>query len=150
MMNVICTNGMVADSMMSEVHIGGKIPENIQISEETMILDTKAKAALVTDIMGSVFTEDNLKQQAQWIRDASRMELDFDKALKELPRSVFHKKDTEVLTKIFMENDPANGLEGGNTLWRFAQGMTAMARDSQPERKRDIERVTGDFVNQLI
>jgi len=150
MMNVVCLNGMVSDSMLSEVHIGSKIPQNIQVSEETMILDTKAKSALVTDIMGSVFTTDNLKHQAEWIREASRRDLDFDKAVKELPRSTFKKKDTELLTKILMENDPLNGLEGGNTLWKFAQGLTAMARDSKPERKRELEKVTANYVNQVM
>jgi hypothetical protein len=76
--------------------------------------------------------------------------MDFDQALKELPKSTFHKSDTEKLTKIFMENDPNNGLEGANTLWKFAQGITALARDSEPERKRDLEKFTSDYVKAIV
>lgn len=148
-MNVVCLNGMVAKKMISDVHLGSKIEEsgNISFSEETMDADTHARALAVRDIMKSVYSKENITRERQRIVDATEIELDFVQEIKQLPKMGVQVAEVELLNKTLMENDPADGVQGRNTLWKMAQGLTAVANKVESgDRKRDLQDIASSLM----
>ena len=146
MLNVKCLNGMVGETMLHEVHLGGVISESIEVSDETVEKDTEARASLVRDTMNSIYSVTNTERMIESIKGASSREIDIQEETKRLPKLGLSKTEVEAFQNIMLNNDPANGLEGAPTMWKFANGLTAMARDSEPERKRDVEKIVGELL----
>jgi hypothetical protein len=146
MINVQCMNGLVGQSMLKEFHLGGRIPDNVQISEDTYRKDTTAKAALVKDIMASVYSPENTDKMIRKIEGAASKELDLTKEVEKLPKLGFTLGEAEAVNKVLMQNNPADGLQGSPTLWKLVNGMTAVARESKPERRRELEQIAGEML----
>jgi hypothetical protein len=143
---VKCMNGLVGNSMLKEFHLGGRIPDNIQISEDTYKKDTVAKAALVRDIMKQINMAETTDGLIAKIRGASAKEINLVKEVEHLPKLGLTLAETESVGRVLMENNPDNGLEGSPTLWKLVQGLTAVARESTPERKRELELIAGNMI----
>jgi len=145
-MNVQCMNGLVGQSMLREFHLGGRIPENIQISDDTYRKDTAAKAALVGDIMRQVYNPANTDAMIQKIEGAASRTIDIQKEVEFLPKLGLTIGEKDAVAKVLIENDPTNGLQGSPTLWKLINGMTAVAREAKPERKRELEEIAGNML----
>ena len=51
--------------------------------------------------------------------------------------------------KILMRNDPEDGVQGGATLWKLTQAITAHARELSPERSRELHELSGQLLNRV-
>ena len=140
MMQVTCLNGMTSKSMISDVHLGSKlVAEGVTFSDDTYVKDTEARAAMVRDIMGSLYSPDNINRERERIEHASDIELDFVAELGKLPKAGWRPGEIKSLEKALMENDPEAGIAGKNTLWKMAQGMSHIANGVEnKERKREL------------
>jgi hypothetical protein len=137
--NVICMNGLTGKSYMSEVHLGRKIPEEINISTETMIHDTKAQAGLIKDTMITLFSSEYLEKEIKKTQTASEYEINPEQAIKKLPKVNVTDEEKLSLTKLFMERKEEDGMQGKPTLYMLSQGISAIARDSKnQDRKREL------------
>ncbi len=139
-MQVVCMNGMVSKSMISDVHLGSKlVADGVTFSDDTYVKDTEARAAMVRDIMGSLYNPDNLTRERERIEAAADLEIDFQAELGRLPKSGWRPGEIKSLEKALMENDPDAGITGKNTLWKLAQGMSHIANQVESkERKREL------------
>jgi len=146
MMNVVCMNGMVGKSVLREVHLGGRIPENLVVSEMTMLKDTEATASLIKDATRQLYNPENQLSLIGKIQDASNASVDLEQEVKRLPKLGVQKSEVEALEKILMNNNPADGVVGEPTTWKFVNGLTAVARESEPERQRELEKIAGEMV----
>jgi len=152
-MNVICLNGMVGRSMISERHLGSKIEQNDSITykSDTMDADTKARALAVRDIMDSVYSEENMTRERKRIVDATEIDLDFQREIKELPKAGMMQGEVEMLNKTLYEGNPESGVQGKNTLWKLAQGITYVANEVESsDRKRDLQDLASDMISNFI
>lgn len=143
---VKCMNGLVGQTMLKEFHLGGRIPENIAISDDTYRKDTAAKAALVGDVMKQLAAPDVTNGLIQRIQGAAAVEINIVKEVEKLPKLGLTMGEADAVGRVLMENDPNNGLQGGPTLWKLVNGLTAVARESKPERKRELEQIAGDML----
>lgn len=148
-MNVVCLNGMVGRKMISDVHLGRKLESTGEISftEETMNADTKASALAVRDTMNSIYSPENIQRERRKIESAAAIEVDFVQKVKELPKMGLLQGEADLLTKTLMENNPEDGVQGANTLWKLAQGITAVANKVEPDRKRDLQDIASGMLN---
>lgn len=48
-----------------------------------------------------------------------------------------------------MRNDPEDGVQGGATLWKLTQAITAHARELSPERSRELHELSGQLLNRV-
>jgi hypothetical protein len=152
-MNVVCLNGMVSNSMITEKHLGSRIEESntITFESDTYEADTKARALQVRDIMKSVYSEENLKRERERIIDATEVELDFSHEIKALPKMGVLQGEVEMLNKALYESDPENGLQGKNTLWKLAQGLTHVANEVESkDRRRDLQDIASQMVSNFV
>lgn len=150
LLNGACLNGMVRESVMKHVHLGSKLPDNLALSQQTYELDTKTTVSAVKDLTKGLFSKDNLMAKAIEIQGASEIEVDFDKELKRLTTNGgLLKQEGKEVEKILMRNNPDDGVQGGATLWKLTQAITAHARELTPERSRELHELSGQLLNRV-
>jgi len=143
---VKCMNGIVGDRQLWEKHLGGRIPENFKISEDTQRKDTAAKAALVRDVMEQVGTPALTNGLIGKIQDASAVEIDLKKEVEKLPKLGLTIAEAQMVEKALLENKSEDNLQGSPTLWKLVNGLTAVARDAEPLRGRELEQIAGSLL----
>ena len=150
LLNGVCLNGMVRESVMKQVHLGSKLPDNLALSNKTYELDTKTTVSAVKDLTKGLFCKDNLMKKACEIQGASEIDVDFEHELKRLTASGgLLKQEGKEVEKILMRNDPEDGVQGGATLWKLTQAITAHARELTPERSRELHEISGQLMNRV-
>lgn len=63
--------------------------------------------------------------------------------------TVHLKQESKEVEKILMRNDPEDGVQGGATLWKLTQAITAHARELTPERSRELHELSGQLMNRV-
>ena len=150
MLNGACLNGMVRESVMKQVHLGSRLPDSIALSKRTYELDTKTTVSAVRDLTKGLYCKDNIMQKAYEIQGASEIEVDFDRELKKLQSNgSILKAEQQEVEKLLMKNDPNDGVQGGSTLWKLTQAITAHAREVSPERARELHEISGNLLNRV-
>lgn len=150
MLNGACLNGMVRESVMKQVHLGSKLPDNLALSQQTYELDTKTTVSAVKDLTRGLFSADTIKRKAYEIQGASEMEVDLDHELKKLTGNGWLlKQESKEVEKILMRNNPDDGVQGGATLWKLTQAITAHARELSPERSRELHEISGELIGRV-
>lgn len=150
LLNGACLNGMVRESVMKQVHLGSKLPDNLRLSQQTYELDTKTTVSAVRDLTSGLFSRDTLMQKAYEIQGASEMEVDLDRELNSLTKNGhLLKQEGQEVQKILMRNDPEDGVQGAATLWKLTQAITAHARELTPERSRELHEISGSLMNRV-
>ena len=150
LLNGACLNGMVRESVMKQVHLGSKLPDNLQLSQQTYELDTRTTVSAVRDLTSGLFSRDNIQRKAIEIQGASEMEVDFEHELRRLTKDGgLLKAEGKEVEKILMRNNPDDGVQGGATLWKLTQAITAHARELSPERSRELHEISGALMNRV-
>ena len=126
LLNGACLNGMVRESVMKQVHLGSKLPDNLKLSNKTYELDTKTTVSAVKDLTKGLFSKENLTKNGSLL-----------------------KQEGKEVEKILMRNDPDDGVQGGSTLWKLTQAITAHARELTPERSRELHEISGALLNRV-
>lgn len=144
--NVRCLNGMIGKSMLHEVHLGGRIPDNIKISEETYRKDTEAVASLTSDIMRQIYHPENVELMLGRVQTAATQRIDLMKEVEALPKLGLTIGEKEAVGKILMNGSSDDSVQGDPTLWKLVNGLTAVAREAAPERKRELEIIAGTML----
>lgn len=150
LLNGACLNGMVRESVMKQVHLGSKLPDNLQLSRRTYELDTRTTVSAVRDLTRGLFAKENIMQKAIEIQAASEVDVDFERELKRLTKDGgLLKSEGEAVEKILMNNNPDDGVQGGATLWKLTQAITAHARELTPQRSRELHEISGALMNRV-
>ena len=135
---------------MKQIHLGGKLPDNIQLSPRTYELDTQTTVSAVNDLTSQLFGRDNIRRKALEIKAAAAKEVNFTQELERLmQKGRLLKTENEGVRKLLMNNNPDDGLAGGPTLWKLTQAITAYARETQPARQRELHELSGELLNRV-
>lgn len=150
LLNGVCLNGMVRESVMKQIHLGARLPDNLQLSNQTYELDTRTTVSATRDLTKSLFSKDIIMRKAIEIQGASNIDVDFDSELRKLVKAgSLHKAESEGVQKILMRNDPSDGTQGGSTLWKLTQAITAHARGLDDRRSRELHELSGMLMNRV-
>ena len=150
LLNGACLNGMVRESVMKQIHLGSKLPDSLALSQKTYELDTKTTVSAVRDLTRGLFSADSIREKAYEIQGASEMEVDLEREIKKLTSSgSLLKAEGQEVEKLLMKNDPNDGVQGGATLWKLTQAITAHARDLTPERSRELHEISGHLMSRV-
>jgi hypothetical protein len=146
----ICLNGAVFESVLKEVHLGAKLQgiDNI-LSRETIMLDSKANASAVRDITRHLYSHDVIKDKMLRIEATANEKVDSGNILKGL-RDVgkLLKGEADNIGEILLRNDPNSGVQGESTLWKMTQAITALANDEEKisvERRLELQELAGEL-----
>lgn len=150
LLNGACLNGMVRESVMKQVHLGSKLPDSLALSERTYRLDTETTVSAVRDLTRGLYSKETIMQKALEIQGASEIEVDFDRELKKLQSNgSILKAEQQAVEKLLMNNNPDDGVQGGATLWKLTQAITAHARELTPERARELHEISGHLLDRV-
>jgi len=150
LLNGVCLNGMVRESVMKQIHLGARLPDNLQLSNKTYELDTQTTVSATRDLTKSLFSRDAIMQKAVEIQGASGIDVDFDSELKKLVKAgSLSKGENENVQKILMRSNPDDGMQGGSTLWKLTQAITAYARELDDRRSRELHEISGQLMNRV-
>jgi hypothetical protein len=150
LLNGVCLNGMVRESVMKQIHLGARLPDNLQLSNRTYELDTQTTVSITRDLTKSLFSRDAIMQKAIEIQGASQIDVDFDSELKKLVKvGLLSRGENENVQKILMRSNPEDGMQGGSTLWKLTQAITAHARELDDRRSRELHEISGQLMNRV-
>lgn len=150
LLNGVCLNGMVRESLLKQVHLGSRLPDNLQLSERTYALETETTVSATKDFTKNLYSRDNIMRQAVMIQEADRVKVDFDDELKKLVKAnKLLKSEGESVQKLLMNGNPEDGLSGGPSLWKLTQGLTAVAREMEPTRSRELHEISGELMRRI-
>jgi hypothetical protein len=148
-MQGVCLNGMVSESILREVHLGAKLPENIGLSQETYRLDTLATASAIKDITHTLYSSEVITDRCLQIQSAADTRVDPSAMLTSLQGlGKLMKGEADEVGKILMRSDVMDGLQGESSLWKLTQGISAFANGEgvDPIRRLDLQEIAGELL----
>lgn len=148
----VCLNGMVRESVLRSVHLGAKLPDNLALSQETYRLDSMTTASAIRDLTKNLYSSDVVKTRMLEIKAASDLVMDPVRELKQLQGlGKLLKGETDEIGQILMRNNPEDGVQGESTLWKLTQGITSYAnREDVPERRRmELQEIAGGLFDKI-
>jgi hypothetical protein len=146
-LKAICLNGAVGETMLQERHVGEKLPQGFLFEQDTHAAHTKAMALKMRDMTNEMFSEEKIANQIMSIKNASSIEIDAKKYIARLKEDgKILKSEAEETEIIMLNNKEEDGVRGASTLWKLTQAMSAMARDKDPVRQRELQEVAGSLV----
>jgi hypothetical protein len=138
---LVCLNGATGESALKEVHIGGKLSDEIEYSQKTYDLDSKRSQSALTDIVSGCLSKDGIAKTVARIQAAAAKEYNHG-SLANAIRSL-GKGDQKLVLDAFDSEDVIN-LPAGDTAWRASNAISWVARNSKDDEKRlDLERLAG-------
>jgi len=151
-MQGVCLNGMVRESILREVHLGAKLPDNLALSQETYTLDSKTTASAIRDITRNLYSSEVITDRMLEIKASTELTVDANQMLTSLKGlNKLMKGEADDIGKILMRNNPEDGVAGEMTLWKITQGISAYANSEgiDQERRIELQEIAGDLFNRL-
>ncbi len=138
---IICYNGLQRTSAIKEIHLGRRLPEDLQLAEDTLIADTRARNLITRDAIKNIMSPKTIENTIALIQQASSIVIDVDGKLKELSKSgKMSKGEIEVLKKVITNNRADDGVQGENTLLKLSQAVGRVgATNKDEQRKRELD-----------
>ena len=143
---VICSNGMVGEKMLSRIHMGGQLPENLLLSQKTYLQDSKTQASVIEDITNKVFDEETIQDTVEQIQLASAKELDFKSSVSWLSRKGLQQDELVELDSVLTRNDMMDGMEGLSTYFKVSQAIGTVGRNKGGEREQELNEIAGEVL----
>jgi hypothetical protein len=142
-----CINGAVMESLLKQVHLGGRLDENIEYSRETYALDTKATVSAVKDATKALLGPDKVTQTVERCKALAVKEVDWAKAKSDLAKKLT-KDELRRVDEAFTGPDVVN-LPEGTTVWRASNALSWLANAAESaERKLELERAAGALLKE--
>jgi len=150
-MQGVCLNGMVRESVLRAIHLGAKLPDNLELSQKTYELDSQTTASAIRDLTKNLYSSDIIKDRMLEVHAAAGIRVDIGRELKNLAGRLF-KGETEEIGKLLMRNSPEDGVQGESTIWKLTQGITAYANgEGVAERRRmELQEIAGGLFNNVV
>ncbi len=148
----ICLNGMVRESVMRKVHLGGRLQSNLALSQHTYELDSQAQASAIRDLTKNLYSSEAIRNRMLEVKAASDLLVEPENEIKMLITSgKLLKGEGEEIGKVLMRNRHEDGVTGESTLWKFTQGLTAYANsDGIGDRRRmELQEIAGELFNRI-
>lgn len=142
-----CTNDAKLDTMFSQVHLGKKLPDDIEFSQQTYALDTQTIVSATKDVFADAFTENRIALFCEKLKAAADKD-----APKNVTDALRHagltKPETEAATLLYSIPD-IEILPQGDTMWRFSNVISFLGQTATPDRKLELEAIAGDVLKRV-
>jgi len=139
----VCSNGMMMDSVLREVHLGGKIDPGL-LSSETIALEGELVYSGIEDVIGTVFRDHNRFQTyIDHLNDGMKTKIaDIPKLVETMTvRRQIDKTEADELINL-LATDRTIQPEHRGTEFAFRMGVSALARDTPDgERQAELEQL---------
>ena len=151
-MQGICLNGLVRESVVRKVHLGSRLPSTLELSPETYESDSKTTALAIRDFTKNLYSSDIIKERMLEVKAASSVVIDPVRELKNLTSvQKLLKGEADEIGQLLMRNNPNDGLQGDATLWKLSQGISAFANreDISERRRNELQELAGNLFDRV-
>lgn len=141
-----CLNGATMENSLAQVHLGRKLAEDIELSQRTYDLDTRASVSALQDIVAGTLAPEKVHALCEGIRTANEKQIDWKSASAKL-RSKLLKSEMEEAKTAFESDDVIN-LPEGKSVWRVSNALSWIAgRTQDADRKIELQRIAGQVIH---
>jgi len=145
----VCLNGMTSQNVLKAVHLGRKLEEDMVFSDKTYLLDTKTQASAIEDMVRFIYSDEYKAGLIESIKAASGMKIDMGTAIKNVS-NYMQKHEVKALESVLMSGRKDDGVDGEPTVWKLLNGITAVARDTEGRRAKELEDYAGQLMEKYI
>lgn len=143
----MCLNGAIGKKQISEVHLGKRLSQaDFKFSDATVQKDLATMRSAVGDVARGAFSHQAITEHINMIRKASETVVDMKQEIVRLPKLTFTKDEADLIERCLLRGNPEDGVQGEMTKWKMQQAMTAVARDLEPERMREVQQLAGEYI----
>lgn len=151
LLRLLCLNGMTGEKTLTQIHLGKRLSEDIELSAHTHELDTKTLVSATIDTVGYLLSDEVLDKRTKAIGElAGVSDMPVSEALRRTGKRL-SKKEEEAATALYEGPDKLN-LPEGNNLWRWANALSFLANDEKeipnPDRRIELQEIAGRLLPQ--
>lgn len=139
-----CTNFARSESLLRQIHLGGKLPENVVFSQRTYLLDTKTMASAITDMAQSALAPAAVNNYLELVKKANSEKVE-GHAVTEWMKKRLTAGEVQQATEAFNSAD-VEMLPAGQNKWRMSNALSFIAKKAEPERALQLERFAGEVL----
>lgn len=141
-----CTNFATLEDTLAQVHLGGKLSDNIEFSQRTYELDTAASVSALRDVVKGLLGPAKVNALLDTIKAADEKKVEWKNVKSSLQKRLL-KGELKAVEDAYQSEDVVN-LPPGQTAWRASNALSWFAkRVEDPDRRLEIERIAGEIVN---
>jgi len=144
-LRLVCINGMTAEDLLSQIHLGGRLADSIEFSKRTYELDTAATVSAAKDVVKGGLSDEHVENLMARVRDANEKEVDWG-GIKGRLGKILTKDELRRVDEAFKGPDVVN-LPPGETAWRASNALSWIANALEDDqRKLDFEKIAGGLI----
>lgn len=140
-----CTNHAILDEALRQIHLGKKLDESINFSQETVNLNTASTASQLYDTVISMLSPTRVEFYLEGIKELSDEKVT-PTAIKAFLEKKFSKLEREKIIEQFNSAD-IEMMPAGANKWRLSNAISWVANEvDNMDRKLYYQQVAGDMV----
>lgn len=145
-LRLVCLNGATLENALAQVHLGGRLADEFEMSQRTYELDTKASVSALQDVVHGILAPAKIEQLTAGIRRAHEKGVEWKSVRTALAKRLL-KSELDAAQAAYESEDVIN-LPAGHTMWRASNALSWIAGNTQDtERKLELERLAGELVS---
>lgn len=140
-----CTNLATFENLFRQVHLGKRLSEDFQYSQQTYELDQAASASALNDTIKGALGPGVVNSYLDMLRTAGTEKVDTGVIVERLKKKLTKAEVSEVVETF--NSAEIELLPAGNTSWRFSNALSLLAgRADDGEKKLNYERLAGEIL----
>ena len=137
-----CLNGATMEDVLSQVHLGGQLSQDVEFSQRTYESDTRTSVFALRDIIKNTLGPANTSVILETIRRANAEEINWRSTAPLLAKKLL-KEELKSVRDAFESNDVIN-LPAAKSVWRVSNALSWIAGKTEDEdRKLELQRLAG-------
>lgn len=144
-LRLVCINGLMREDSYSQVHLGKRLTDDFEFSEETYRLDTMATVSAMGDVIKALFDPARIEDELGRVRRASETTVDIKKMFEALRKLGKLSKEEERKVVDTFNTPEVVMLPPGQNLWRASNAISLFAQsaDVTPDRALELQQIAG-------
>lgn len=145
-MRTVCTNLAITQRGLRQVHLGKRLPDDLNLSDEYYRKDAETLAIAMRDIGNDLIGPGRINSMMEAVQNASEQEIrsadGIDKYLRGLDKS-----EAQMVRTLYDGNDELN-LPAGQTVYRLSNAVSffAQARNIGADRRLELQEIAGKML----
>jgi hypothetical protein len=144
--HAVCLNGAIGQSYLKEIHLGSRLGQEIVYSIETINKETEVRSLQIRDIFNHIFSDRTRNFEEAQIVEASGAEVNLTQEIERLPSLGLYKVEAKAVEGVLLEHKEEDGIIGSPSKWLMGQAVSAIAREAEPVRRRELETIAGGYI----
>lgn len=141
-MRMWCTNLATTEDVLSQIHLGKRLSDDVVFSQKTMELDTQAMASAIKDCASHVLGAGSVNNYLDLVRRANAEKIDSNQITSWVKKNLTGKEGERAVEKF--NSADIETLPAGQTSWRWSNAVSWLARETENEhRKLELQDLAG-------